>query len=180
MAKGYISGIGSGSEGSNVPTDNLTGGWVSYINGDLTPIVIPAGVETKLTLDADSGSIIDTYLPNGVTKIWDSTTNSFDFSELGLGDMVDIRVDGSLTNTGINESFILNLAAGIGSPGEFTLPFASGNRFIPGTSVVSRYNGIFIGSDNVRNNPAEFRIVSTEDATGFLIDIYVKVIRLPQ
>ena len=92
-------------------------------------------------------------------------------------DMVDIRIDGSLTNSGINESFVLNMVAGIGSPGEFTLPFASGNRLFSGTSVVSRYNGIFIGSDNIKNNPAELRIITTDSASGFLIDIYLKVLK---
>lgn len=161
-----------------LPRDILRGGWADYINGDLTPITIPAGVETKLTLDASTGAIIDEYLPEGVTSVWDSVNSQFDFSQLAIGDMVDIRVDGSLTNTGLNNSFVLNLVAAIGSPGEFTLPFASGSRFIAGTSVVSRYNGVFIGSEDVRDNPAELRFLSSNNASGFLIDIYIKVLKL--
>lgn len=169
---------GRPSAGGAIPADVLRGGWANYINGDLTPINIPAGVETKLTLDASTGTIIDQYLPVGVTSIWDSANSQFDFSQLAIGDMVDIRVDGSLTNSGFNESFALNLVAAIGSPSEFTLPFASGNRLFAGTSVVSRYNGVYIGSADMRDNPAELRIETTDPASGFLIDIYIKVLKI--
>ena len=160
---------------SELPT-NITGGWANYINGDLTPITVPANVETKLTLDTTNGEVINQFLPFGVTSVWNSQTSQFDFSDLKVGDMVDIRVDGLLNNSGINESFVLNLVAGIGTSKEFSLPMASGVRFIPGTSIISRYNGIFIGSTEVRDNPAELRIISSSNASGYLIDIYVKVL----
>ena len=162
---------------SELPT-NITGGWANYINGDLTPITVPANVETKLTLDTTNGKVINNYLPFGVTDLWNSQTSQFDFSQLKVGDMVDIRVDGSLTNSGINESFELNLVAGIGTSKEFTLPMASGVRFISGTSIISRYNGIFIGNAKIKNNPAELRIISSSAASGFLVDIYVKVLSI--
>jgi hypothetical protein len=164
--------------GGSLPSDNLTGGWAAYFNGDLTPISIPAATPTKLTMDATTGRIQDAYLPLGVTKIWDSTTSQFDFSELKLGDMVDVRVDGSLTNTGFDESFVLNFIGAKGSAGEYKLPFASGNRLFPGASIVSRYNGVFIGSQDMIDNPSELEIVTTDPATGFLVDIYVKIIRV--
>ncbi|ANO58047.1 hypothetical protein [Shewanella phage SFCi1] len=165
--------------GGSLPSDNITGGWATYFNGDQTPINIPAGVETKLTLDAsDPNNVLDEYLPLGVSSIWDSANSQFDFSQLSVGDMVDIRVDGTLTNSGFNESFNLNMVAAIGSAGEFTLPFASGNRLFAGTSDVSRYNGVYIGSQDMIDNPAELRIVTTDAASGFLIDIYVKVLKV--
>lgn len=163
--------------GGSLPDDVCRIGWGSYFNGDQTPISIPAGVETKLTLTTTGGSEIEEYLPLGVSGLWDSVNSQFDFSSLEIGDMVDLRVDGSLTNSGFNESFTLNLQVGIGSPGEFTLPFASGNRLFAGTAAVSRYNGIFIGSENAKNFPSELRVVTTDAASGFLIDIYVKVLK---
>ena len=160
-------------------SDNLTGGWAALFNGDQTPVQIEAGIETKLTLDAsDPSNVLGDYLPLGVTSIWNSNTNQFDFSQLNVGDMVDIRVDGSLTNSGFNESFNLNFVAAIGSAGEYTLPFASGNRLFAGTSAISRYNGVFIGSEEMRDNPSELRVLTTDNASGFLIDIYVKILRL--
>lgn len=160
-----------------LPSDVCRIGWGSYFNGDQTPIQIEAGVETKLTLTTTGGSEVEDYLPLGVSGLWDSVNSQFDFSSLEIGDMVDLRVDGSLTNSGFNESFTLNLQVGIGSPGEFTLPFASGNRLFAGTAPVSRYNGIFIGSDNAKSFPAELRVLTTDAAEGFLIDIYIKVLK---
>lgn len=157
-------------------SSNMLGGYANYINGDFTPITIPADTETKLTLDAATGRIVND-LPDGVTNVWNSETSQFDFSELKVGDRVRIRVDGSLTNSGINESFVLNFVAGIGSAGEFTIPFASGNRLFPGTSVVSRYNGLYIGSQDLIDNPAELRVVTTDAASGFLIDLYIEIDR---
>jgi len=160
-----------------LPVDVCRIGWGSYFNGDTTPIPIPAGVETKLTLTTTGGNESEEYLPLGVSGLWNSTTSQFDFTSLEVGDMVDLRVDGSLTNSGFNESFNLNLVAAIGSPGEYSLPFASGNRLFAGTSPASRYNGIFIGSENTKNFPAEIRMVTTDASSGFLIDIYIKVLK---
>lgn len=172
-------GINTGANGGDaLPVDNIRGGFANYINGDLTPINIPAATETKLTLDASSGTIVDAFLPAGVTSVWDSVSSQFDFSQLSIGDMVDIRVDGSLTNTGFNESFALNFVSAIGSPSEFTLPFSSGNRLFAGTSVVSRYNGIYIGFQDMIDSPSELRVTTTDAASGFLIDIYIKILRV--
>ena len=168
----YKGGIGVGGVGVEIKA-----GWGSYFNGDQTPINVPAGVETKLTLTTVGGNEDERFLPLGASNLWDSVNSQFDFSSLEVGDMIDIRVDGSLTNTGFNESFVLNLVGGIGSPSEFTLPFASGNRLFAGDALVSRYNGLFVGSDNIKNSPAELRILTTDTSSGFLVDIYVKVIK---
>lgn len=156
---------------------NDLAGWSSYFNGDQTPINLPADVETKLPLTTVGGGEVESYLPAGVSGLWDSVNGQFDFSSLSVGDMVDIRVDGTITNTGFNEAFELDLYVGVGSPGEFKLPFSSGVRLFSGTSLVSRYNGIFIGSEDARNFPAEFRLTSTAIATAFLVDVYIKVIK---
>lgn len=165
---------------ANIPDSNvLSGGWGNYINGNTNPITIPSGVETKLTLDADSG-LVRELLPPGVSGLWNSSTSQFDFSSLEVGDMVEIRLDGGLTTTTINDSFQVNLTVAKGSPSQFLLPFASGNRFIAGLNDVSRYNGLYLGIDDadIKNFPAEFSAISSDDASGFLIDVYVRVIQV--
>lgn len=164
-----------------LPPDLLRGGWANYINGDTTPITLPANVETKLTLDASTGAVIDEYLPKGVTSVWDSVNSQFNFSQLSVGDMVDIRIDGEIdtTTSFTNNAFFINVVAAIGSPSEFTIPFESGNRFVAGDNVISRYNGVFIGSQDMIDNPAEIRALMVNDnAQGFLVDIYIKVIQI--
>lgn len=150
-------------------------GWADYMNSDQTPISVPAGVPTKLTCDAIP--TVDGFLPVGVTSLWNGTTSQFDFTELKIGDMVDIRLDGSFETTTVNDSFEVDMIVAIGSPGEFTLPFAAGNRFQPGVNVASRYNSLYIGSSDLINNPSEFRGVASDNAFAFIIDIYIRVIR---
>lgn len=169
-----LSKISSGS----IPDDVLRGGWAAYFNGDQTPITFPAGVETKVTCDSSLPANRDEqWLPIGVSSVWNSTTSQFDFTSLSVGDMVDIRLDGTLTTTTVNDSFVVNFIGSIGSPSEFTLPLSSGNRFLPGTSLASRFNGVYIGSLDIINNPAEIRVIASDDASGFLNDMYIKVLR---
>lgn len=164
-----------GTGGGESPLNHV--GWANYINGDLTPISVPAATETKLTMDASTGTIVETFLPVGVSSLWDSVNSQFDFSSLSIGDMVDIRIDGSLTNSGFNESFVLNMVNAVGSPSEFTLPFASGNRLFAGTSIVSRYNGVYIGFQDMIDFPSELRILTTDASEGFLVDVYIKILK---
>lgn len=161
---------------SSSQADFITG-WANYINGDLTPITLLEDVSTDLTMDSGSGTVNEEYLPDGVSGLWDSTNNAFDFSSLKVGDMVDIRIDGFITTTGINTSFSLDVIAGFGSPSQFTFPFASGGRFLPSSNSVSRYNGIFIGSEDVLNYPAKIVALATSASTAYLVDIYIKVTR---
>ena len=175
----YVSATGLTAEQAakldKLPADPLGGGWANYINGNQTPILIPGGVETKLTLDASTGAIIDAYLPEGVTSLWDSATSQFDFSQLSVGDEVLIRLDGQLETTTINDSFLVRFVGAVGSASEFVLPFASGNRFIPADGPVSRFNAVFIGSQDLIDFPSEIRALASDDASGYLIDIYVSV-----
>lgn len=150
-------------------------GFVSIFNEDLTPVAIPENGEVKLPLAATD--VDESFLPVGVSGLWNPTTNQFDFSSLDIGDTVDLRVDGSLTNTGFNESFRMLLRAAIGSPSQYELPLGYGNRLFAGTSGISRYNGFFIGSADMRDNPAEIIVTATASATCFLTDIYIRVTR---
>lgn len=158
-------------------TDNARVGWANYFNTVTTPISIPSLTDTKLTLVATPTSTVEDYLPLGVSSIWDSVNSRFDFSSLEIGDMVDIRVDGIVTVAGFNESFRLDLVCALGTASQYAIPFASGTKLFAGTSSISRYNGIFIGSEETRDNPAELFLYTTAAATASLIDIYVKVLK---
>ena len=160
--------------------NNLVGGWANYINGDVTPIAFVAATPTKMTLDATTGSgvIEDGYLPAGVTGLWNSATSQFNFSTLNVGDMIDIRIDGVITTTGANTSYNMSFKGAIGTANEFTLPMINLSRFAAGDTTISRYNGLFIGSEEMRDNPAELISTMSEAGSGYLIDIYIKVINV--
>jgi hypothetical protein len=92
--KGYI--------GTASP-DGFSGGWADYADVATTgsPIAVSA-VPAVLTNDGLGVDTKTAYLPiggNGITQLWDTSSNGFDFSDLNVGDMVDIRMDISVIIT---------------------------------------------------------------------------------
>lgn len=173
-----LQNIEFGMRGRNL--DNLSGGWATYFNGDQTSIPLPAATPTKLTLDASGpGDTREEFLPVGVSGLWNSTTDQFDFSTLSEGDTVDIRIDGTLTTLSNNTEFVLNFVGAIGTSGEFQLPFTSGSRFFVGSGLISRFNSIYMGGQDIITSPSEFRVTATKASEGFVNDMYVRVVRRP-
>lgn len=162
-----------------LPEDNIRGGWANYLNGDTTPITIPADTPTKLTLDAEAsgGSIIDTYLPNGVSNVWNSTTSQMNLTDLSIGDFVHVRVDGEVTTGSNDTTFLLQYVSRIGSATENTLIFSQTSLFFAGESFLSDFNGAPITNQDAIDYPGEFRLVVDKASTAYLTNIYVEIFR---
>ena len=71
------------------------GGFIDYNDTatSITPITLPADTWTTITNDGLGVFSNDTYRPDGVTELYDVSTDQVDFSELALGDTVFIRND---------------------------------------------------------------------------------------
>lgn len=162
---------------NNLPADTIRGGWATYFNGDVSLISLSANVPTQLTMDTGTGESREEFLPLGTTSLWDSLTNSLDFSSLSIGDMLDIRLDGTINTPGFNDSYLAELHVAVGSASEFVIPIASGSKLFGGESLVSRYVGMFVGSQDVIDYPTKLFITSTASAGVRLDDIYIKVLR---
>lgn len=137
-------------------------GWVDYNDAatTVTPIAFTAGVEAKLTNDTLGAFTNTAYLPDGVTSIWNPTTNQYDWSQLSNGDMIEIRFDGEVTTTAVNQTIDVLLYLAIGGA-TYSVPFIAGQQFkTAGTYRLIRWLGIYLGDNNTSQNPAEFRIVS--------------------
>ena len=94
-------------------------GFVDY--GDSATIITPllhtgGGAATLLTNDILAPSTNELYLPTGITSLWDSVGSAFDWTELSLGDMVDLRVDLVVTTISPNTELevYMELAQGTG------------------------------------------------------------------
>ena len=165
---------------TTVSPDGFSGGWADYADTATTgtPINVTAvpAVLTNNGLGVDTNT---TYLPvggNGITQLWNTSSNGFDFSDLNVGDMVDIRMDISviiaLTNTVVD----VNLLMGTG--GSVVVPFISDQNYkATGTFEVIRYMGIYIGSTDVRDNLAQFKINADKNCTCTVHGWYIKAIR---
>jgi len=162
---------------TTTPTDNCRIGWFSYTDlaTTSTPIVHIGGTETVLTNDGLGTQTLKTFAPNGVTDVWNASNSKFDWTDLKVGDMVDIRVDITVSTSTTNQE--VNLVLELGQGGfDYRVPFDQAFYKATGTHPVDRYNGIYIGDANTLDNPAQFIFSSTDNATVVVNGWYVKIL----
>jgi hypothetical protein len=154
--------------------DGFSGGWADY--ADFATTGTPLNVTAAYSVITNDGLGVNTntsYLPEGVTQLWDSSTNSFDWSELKVGDMIDIRLDLSVIIVTNNTAVDVDLFMGFG--GSIDVPFISAQNFkTAGTYNLIRYQGLYIGSDDVRNNAAQLKIKADHNCTCVVNGWYVR------
>ena len=103
---------------------------------------------------------------SGVNEVYNSSTYEFDFSDLQIGDVVNIRVDLSVTTSGANQEIevYLDLAQGTASNYQISL----GKRFFKTASthnISDIVNFVYMGNTDTKNNPAEMMFNSDANAT---------------
>lgn len=157
--------------------DNFAGGLIDY--NDLatasTPITVLAATPTVLTNDGAGAFTNKLYLPIGVTDIWDEV-DSFDWSELPLGSMVDIRLDLALTTASPNTTVEIDLHLGTGG-GAYTIPFVTDADFkTASVHTVNKYNGIYMGDSNTKDNGGQFKITCDKQSSVVVNGWYCKII----
>lgn len=127
----------------------------------VTPISLSPGVWVPLTNDGLGPFTNKDYAHPDVGDVWDVGTNAFDFTGMELGDTIDIRLDISVTTTAQNQVIDVNLSVNDGGVGEYAVPFIVEAPYkASGTREVIRWNGIYMGDANTRDNPARFMIRS--------------------
>lgn len=141
-----------------------------------TPINVAANTPVYLTNDTLGAFTNRAYLPEGVTDVWDSSLNQFDFSELSLGDVVDIRLDLEITTTTANQVGSIVLELGIGGA-SYDIPFISTTVKTAGSHPLNRFNSVYMGDNNTLLNSAKFRVESDASATVKVNGWYCKIIK---
>lgn len=147
-----------------------------------TPISIAvANTWYPLTNDAAGPFTNKTYALSSVADVWDTASQAFDFSGLELGDTVDIRVDVTATSTVTNQTFDVDLFVADGEAGEYQLPFIIEQAFkSSGAHRLLRFNGIYMGDTNTKDNPAVFKIRSSNTGSVVVNGWYVRVTKRTQ
>tara|TARA_R110002126_G_scaffold22993_1_gene81398 strand:+ start:2107 stop:2631 length:525 start_codon:yes stop_codon:yes gene_type:complete len=167
-----------GSGGAVLPADNFSGGILDYNDAATTtvPIAVSAATPTILTNDELGAFTNKAYLPAGVTDVWLAGTSTFDWSELKLGDMVDIRLDVNIITTLNNTEAKIDLILAVGGS-SYAIPWMLANNYkTAGTHNVNVYNGIYIGDTNTLDNGARFEITTDNACTVVVNGWYVKII----
>jgi len=139
-----------------------------------TPITLTTSPASLTNDGAGTGSV--NMLPDGVTEVWNTTTNRFEFSELSIGDIVNIRADLSVTTSVVNQKVTLVLEIGSGSSLHDIVYI---ERFFKdiGTYELNSFNGIYIENENVRTNGGRFKMSSSHGATVTVHGWYSNVMK---
>ncbi len=142
-----------------------------------TPISLPTpGTFVNITNDAAGAFTNTTYALPGISNLWITGSQRFNWTPLSLGDTVDIRLDLTLTSTTVNQTFDIALFLAAGTGGEYQIPWAVEKIFkSAGTRKFIEFSSIYMGDANTRDNPALFKIKSDAAATVVVNGWYVRV-----
>lgn len=143
-----------------------------------TPISVTGGAgATSVPNDAAGSFSLYTYPPTGVTKVWDSATQQFDWSELSLGDMVEIRLNLEVTTVNVNTGVNVDLHLGSGGSA-YTIPFITSTNYkVAGTYTLVRWMGFYMGNTDTLNSGGVFKISADQNITYKVTGWYCKITR---
>jgi hypothetical protein len=152
-------------------------GYAIYEDSRVTTTTLAAGVLTVIPNDALGTNTTNAYLPLGVTNLWNAGTSSFDFSELAVGDAVEMRIIVQPTTTNNNTEIELDLFLGSGGA-QYKVPFITTQNFqFAGLFEATRYTSFPIRDEDTRTSPAQFKAIADKNCTLQTDDFFVKVTR---
>ena len=152
-------------------------GYAVYEDSKVTTTTLAAGVFTVIPNDALGTNTTNAYLPLGVTNLWNAGTSSFDFSELAVGDAVEMRIIVQPTTTSNNTEIELDLFLGSGGA-QYKVPFITTQNFqFAGLFEATRYTSFPIRDEDTRTSPAQFKAIADKNCTLQTDDFFVKVTR---
>lgn len=162
----------------NKPTELFSSVGYFHISNSLTAQSVASGVATDL-LNNNLGTYSSSaQAPYGITQIWNTTTNAFDFSQLSLGDMVSLRVDLLIDTTDTNQDFRVYITLGIGTASEYSLLLNQTTYKGAASSHVFLEDVTFsIDNEDWRTAPAKIIGVTDASASVLVNGWYVPIIR---
>lgn len=160
------------------PAANLTGGFADYDHGGGTQAYTSGSGYVKILNDATGPQTNESYLPAGVTTLYNATNSQLDLTQLPDGSRVMIRLSLVVTTTAANQRIRTRLSAAIGGTTPYQLQLDDNIIKTAGTVDIGEVTFIYVVDDNTRNNPAQFEFSSDGDATldvqGWVLDVAVR------
>jgi len=162
--------------------DNISGGFADYndfaTSQPLGAISVTGGGAAVVLTNDTLGAYTNTqFLPEGVSRLWDPSTNNFDWSDLSIGDMVDIRIDIIVKTASTNTAIDIDLHLGAGGSA-YTIPFVSEQDFKTSSNHnVAEFNSIYMGDANTLNNGGQLKISADKNCSVAVNGWYVRCLR---
>lgn len=141
------------------------------------PIDFVTGVAKLLINDGLGLSTNKNYTPYGITDVWNTVTNSCDFSQLSLGDEVGIRFDVTATTTAANQVLRGYIKLGVGTASEYILNVFGQQIKTAQANQFTLFTKLPIKNEDIRTAPAEFYILSDGNGTVKVNGWYFSIIR---
>lgn len=158
-------------------TGITSSGYAVYDDSRASTLTLTANTLTVVPNDALGTATTNIYLPLGVTNLWNAGTSSFDFSQLSVGDTVELRIIVQPTTTNNNTEIELDLYLGSGL-NQYKVPFITTQNFqFAGTFEATRYTSFPIRDEDTRTSAAQFKAKADKDCTLQTDDFFVKVTR---
>lgn len=165
----------------NKPTQLLASlGYFDYADlaTQTTPITVSPNTQTLLTNDTLGDGTDISQPPYAVNRVYEGlTANEFDFSQLSVGDTVDIRFHFKVTTSANNQLYHIDLKAGIGSASEFENRIFSSYVKTAGVDEQTFVTTFYVGSNDIKDYPAQVFITSTQSCTVEVVGWFVRVFR---
>lgn len=158
--------------------DGCRTGFFDYNDAATTgsPINVTGGTGYVTLTNNEAGAFTNKFQkPVGVTDVWDSANNRFDFSDLKLGDQLTVRVDVSFTTTVANQ--VVEMALELGNGGSsYDLKFLSNQYKTAGQHDVIIPIDFYMGDLNTLNNFGLLKVQSPDDVDVVVNGWYCKVL----
>lgn len=122
----------------------------------------------------------DTFLsqpPYGITGVWDEGTNTFDFSQLSIGDEIILRVDLNVTTSAANQTSNVKILLGEGTADEKTLVLDTFYTETAGATIMTSKIHFDIRNENQRVTAAKLLFSSDASADIEVVGFHPYIIR---
>lgn len=167
------------SEILEAPSSPVSQGWWIYEDDDTSAIPLTvASTYYQITNDGEGAGTIKDYGLTSAGEIFDTTSNNFDFSQLSLGDVVEVVVEVEVSAGGNNHKVDMYIEAGLdGTPYDIQALhrqdlYSSGTHTVVGRCLIP------IKDANTKENPAKIKMSSSD--TGDTVTpkkIFVRVMK---
>lgn len=129
-----------------------------------------------LRINNNGGAGITRYPAQGITDLYNTGTNLFDFSEANLGDILTITFNANVITSSPNQVCRFDIKVGIGSASETTIIMSQDTQFKnQATYALTGVVRLLLTDQLIIDNPAYIEFISDGNATVDLGGFFAEV-----
>lgn len=167
--------------GATISDETVRMGMQDYADATTsgTPISVTSGGGfVALTNDGAGAGTNKTFKVAGIGELWDTSGQVFDWTDMELGDQVNIRLNIRVTTTGANQVVSVKMVAAIGGT-PYDIFWQSSYYKTSGLQdPIVKTSLVYMGDANTLNNGARFEVESdgncTVEVIGWAIQHFVR------